>query len=91
MSSGYGPLQLNGIGLLDLPFLSLLKPIASTYHFTSRWVNSLHSFTRGLIVNASALAKTVALRLIKICLSCLLNYMATSITDDGIRIFINMQ
>jgi hypothetical protein len=30
MSSGYGPLQLNGIGLLDLPFLSLLKPIAST-------------------------------------------------------------
>ena len=29
MSSSYGPLQLNGICLLDLPFLSHLKPIAS--------------------------------------------------------------
>jgi hypothetical protein len=35
MSSSYGPLQLNGICLLDLPFLSHLNPIASTSSATA--------------------------------------------------------
>jgi hypothetical protein len=33
--SSYGPLHSNGICLLDLPFLSQLKPIASTSSATA--------------------------------------------------------